>query len=68
MSRTSIFILSLALLTGLFWVGFEAYHQNRKSTVAPLVQKQQAPLDPKLEVEVLEKLKGREPSAEKLPY
>lgn len=68
MSRTGVFILLLTLLTSLLWVAFEAYHQSRKTTLLPIVQEQQTSLNPKLQVEVLEKLKIREPGADKLPY
>ena len=60
MSKQIIQVLILTLVTVLAWLGFELFHQAKKTTLPPVVQEQIAPLDPQLPVEVFEGLRKRE--------
>lgn len=60
MSKQFILVLVLALITVVSWVGFEVYHQNKKTILPKVVQEQIAPLDSSLKVEVLEGLETKE--------
>lgn len=50
----SIFVLVV------LWIGFNLYHAYVTSTIAPDLQLQIAPIDPKFDTEIINKLKTRE--------
>jgi len=56
--RDTIFLLGWTLITVLSWVGFEVYRAYTKPHIPEVIQKLLAPLDPTLDTQVLDKLKG----------
>jgi len=68
MSKQIIQILIFTLITVIAWLGFELFHQARKTTLPEIVQEQIEPLDPTLPLEILEDLEKREAVGEELEY
>lgn len=58
MSKDIITLLVVSLITVLSWVVFEIYHSNTSVYVSPEIRKTSQPLNPEIDVNLLEHLKG----------
>lgn len=58
-SQRNLVLSILTLITVIVWVGFEVYHAATKSNVKPEVRNLLAPVNPKLNTEILDQLKDK---------
>ena len=56
MNRTTISILTLSLLTIIFWIGFQIYKITTNKELPTATAEQIEPLNPNLDTDILEKL------------
>lgn len=67
LGKDALIISILTLVTALAWIGFEVYRALTRSEVPQVLQRQIAPLSPKIDQETLQILGAREAiSAEEL--
>lgn len=70
MSKTTIYVLILSLITLLAWLGFELYHQSQQTTLPQPVQESLNPIDPSLNTQILDELQEKQVNqkGESLPF
>lgn len=61
MGRRDVLLLSfLTFITAIAWIVFDVYHASVTSTIPQEVETQLAPVTPKFDTEVIEKIRRRE--------
>lgn len=61
MGRRDAFIISiLTFITAVAWIAFDVYHASVESTIPTEVESQLAPITPKFDTSVIEKVKKRQ--------
>lgn len=59
--RRDAFIISiLTFITAIAWIAFDVYHASVESTIPTEVESQLAPITPKFDTSVIEKVKKRQ--------
>lgn len=59
--RDLLIIIFMTFLTVVAWVGFNIYHLSVTSTISDELQIQIAPINPNFDINIINKLKSREP-------